>query len=409
MPLDSDVVLLGTGAAPLVAASQLLSAGKSVLLLNPDFDFFLEDSELPLDPLLPGVGGRFDRDRFFSNTPERVVEVLRPHFPGAVEFKAGGGKSGFHDTQAPHVRARGRLWVAPAGKPEAWDAFENLYLEASEGDFKPQILEGAQASHRFPGCQSNEGAYRGLYIPKMCDVDVSRYRNGLLEFVRERLGPERVVCDAVQIEIMPGVVRFYSGGQARTARAKNGILVFWTPKLTAWILAQTRKTEATPVIPTGIRFWEEWTLSSGPPIDPSIIGVFASVGGDLAVWGQLEGELPTGTSPTRAVPLVALRPGPIVGIDSIYAPSAGMSWASEDSFRSLFDLCGSFLKWDRVTVSAMKARAIFEWPLEKRARIWNLTNADPSVYVVPYCDGPLSQIVQSARESCALIEVGEPT
>ncbi|MEK6579749.1 MAG: hypothetical protein AABZ55_11025 [Bdellovibrionota bacterium] len=209
MPLDSDVVLLGTGAAPLVAASQLLSAGKSVLLLNPDFDFFLEDSELPLDPLLPGVGGRIDRDRFFSNTPERVVEVLRPHFPGAVEFKAGGGKSGFHDTQAPHVRARGRLWVAPAGKPEAWDAFENLYLEASEGDFKPQILEGAQASHRFPGCQSNEGAYRGLYIPKMCDVDVSRYRNGLLEFVRERLGPERVVCDAVQIEIMHGGVRFY--------------------------------------------------------------------------------------------------------------------------------------------------------------------------------------------------------
>ena len=36
MPFDSDVALLGTGVAPLVAANHLLAQGKSVLLLNPD-------------------------------------------------------------------------------------------------------------------------------------------------------------------------------------------------------------------------------------------------------------------------------------------------------------------------------------------------------------------------------------
>ncbi len=52
MTFDSDVALFGTGVAPLVAANHLLVQGKSVLLLNPDWDFFLEDSELPLDPML---------------------------------------------------------------------------------------------------------------------------------------------------------------------------------------------------------------------------------------------------------------------------------------------------------------------------------------------------------------------
>ena len=55
-PHDSDVALIGTGIAPLIAAAHLISQGKRVLVLNPDFDFFLEDSELPLDPMLPLEG-----------------------------------------------------------------------------------------------------------------------------------------------------------------------------------------------------------------------------------------------------------------------------------------------------------------------------------------------------------------
>ena len=77
---DSDVALIGTGLAPLVAASHLLSQGKSVLVLNPDFDFFLEDSELSLDPLLPLSSAGLDPKRLAANLPEQVLSQLRPRF-----------------------------------------------------------------------------------------------------------------------------------------------------------------------------------------------------------------------------------------------------------------------------------------------------------------------------------------
>src|SRR5436190_17155736 len=103
MSFDSDVAVLGTGIAPLIGATHLLTQGKSVLVLNPDRDFFLEDSELPLDPLLPLPSSA----RISESLPERALGELRPHFPGAVEFWSSDSvPSGFHDASAPHVRSR---------------------------------------------------------------------------------------------------------------------------------------------------------------------------------------------------------------------------------------------------------------------------------------------------------------
>ena len=93
-----------------------------------------------------------------------------------------------------------------------WEELEDLYVEASDADLNPQILDGLPAARKFPGFSSHIGNFRGLFIPKLCDVDTVRYRNGLLEFVRERLGPERVVCAVNQIELMPEGIRFHSKG-----------------------------------------------------------------------------------------------------------------------------------------------------------------------------------------------------
>ena len=84
---SADDALLGTGIAPLVAANHLLAQGKSVLLLNPDRDFFLEDSELPLDPLLQGLP---DPKRLTRSSPEQALAELRPDFPGASYSAAAG-------------------------------------------------------------------------------------------------------------------------------------------------------------------------------------------------------------------------------------------------------------------------------------------------------------------------------
>src|SRR6185437_15942931 len=132
MALDADVALLGTGVAPLVAASRLIAEGKSIILLNPDYDFFREDSELPIDPLLPGSSGF--GPRLGGGSADRAVAELRPTFPGALELwppplKSTKVDGGYRDPEAPHVRARSRLWILPK---EATELEEDLYLRASE-------------------------------------------------------------------------------------------------------------------------------------------------------------------------------------------------------------------------------------------------------------------------------------
>src|ERR1700722_6982059 len=122
MPFDSDVVLVGTGVAPLIAARELSSQGKSVLVINPDWDFFLEDSETSLDPwICTGPTAR----RLRLSLPEETLSRLRPSFPGAVELWP--LQEGFHDPWAPHVRQRSLLWIANRTGSD----LETLFVEAS--------------------------------------------------------------------------------------------------------------------------------------------------------------------------------------------------------------------------------------------------------------------------------------
>jgi hypothetical protein len=390
MPFDSDVALLGTGVAPLVAANYLLGQGKSVLLLNPDRDFFLEDSELPLDPLLQDTPSP---KRLARSSPENALAELRPDFPGAIEFwSAHTGKQGFHDPDAPHVRQRGRLWMSSFDKNRLWnwEELEDLYVEASDAGFNPQILEGLQAAKRFPGFSGNAGTFRGLMLPKLCDVDTVRYRNGLLEFVRERLPLERVVCAVNQIDCMPEGIRFHANGTLNTAKLKDGMLVFWTPQLSTWVLNQAKKAEVQPKLPRGVRLWEQWSLNSRDEPDPGMIGML----GDMAVWADFEGIPPENKQSHR---LAVLRSGPLVSPKGLNLPQQGLNWASAQSFGSLSNLCHNFLKWDRFSIHSLRARAIFEWENEES---WLLTPSDPLVQVVTACDGPLVDVVRVARSAC---------
>lgn len=396
MPFDSDVALLGTGVAPLVAASHFLSQGKSVLLLNPNTDFFLEDSELPIDPMIRSQEEEYPKislDRIIRNHPEHALNELRPDFPGAVEFWSGieaEDETGFRDLAAPHVRSRSWLWVASHD-----DQIEDLYIETSDGGLKPQILEGLQATRRFPGASATDGLFRGLFLPRLCDVDVIRYRNGLLEFVRERLGSERVVCGTTLLELMPGGVRFYFRGQSATAKLRDGILVFWTPRLTSWVLGQARKTEVIPKMPEGIRLWEQWSLVSKKNLDAGVVGIFK----EMAVWAEAEGR----PEENRLNRLAVLRSGPRVESDALSSPQGGLSWASAESLSAVSSLCHSFLGWNQVSVRSMTPKAIFEW---KEAKPWVLSQEAPGTHVIPECDGPLSRVVGVARSACSLLSHG---
>lgn len=391
MPFDSDVALLGTGVAPLIAANHLLSQGKSVLVLNPDLDFFLEDSELPLDPLLHG---QLSPERILRSTPSQALALLRPDFPGAIEFwTANNQKAGYHDPTAPHIRERDRLWISPFEQDSdlEWSALENLFVEAADSGLNPQILEGFSAGRRFPGTASSASNMRGLLLPKLCDIDIMRYRIGLMEFVRERLGQEKVVCAVNQVDWMPGGIRFRAGKSLNTARLKKGMLVFWTPRLSNWILNQCHAFEVTPPSPKGIRIWEEWSLISRDPPNPQVIGNFS----DMTVWADYEG--PPASGQRQSSQLSVLRAGTLTSPNSQPLPEGGLNWASSESFNSLNRLCQGFLKWEHTTIRGMKARAIFEWPDESS---WQLCKLDPMIQIVKACDGPLIDVVRVAKACC---------
>jgi hypothetical protein len=383
MSLDSDFVLIGTGLAPLVAANQLLAEGKSVLILNPDFDFFLEDSELPLDPLLDLE--TIVPSQLARSSPERVLGELRPPFPGSVELWTGTDLPGFHDPSAPHIRQRSRLWVA--SNEEEWEKCEAFFVESSDAGLNPQILEGLALVKRFPGFSGKVSPQRGVMIPKLCDVDVSRYRNGLLEFVRERLGVERIVSSANQIELIPEGLRFHSQGSAHTARIREKVLVYWTPKLSSWILSQAKTREITPVFPHGVRLWEEWSLVSRDVLDPSAVGAFKN----LTVWTEIEGNPEDSLTPLNR--LSVLRAGALAPVTEA---SRIASWASHDSFASLSELCNGFLKWDRFSIRNLKARALFEWESDAG---WTLSESDPTIEIVCGCEGSLMDVVRRASQS----------
>jgi hypothetical protein len=420
MSLECDVALLGTGVAPLVAATHLLAQGLQVVVLNPDHDFFLEDSELPLDPLLELESGpenelAFLRARLQESLPERALEVLRPDFPGAIEFWSGSAPAGFHDRSAPHVRQRDRLWLAPhdpastsedAGGPKhrkQRERVDALYVECSDLGFHPQIVDEVQALKRFPGASGRPATapYDGFQLSKLCDVDVSRYRSGLLEFLRERLGPERLLCSVSGLALTEEGLRFHAGRFGRTLRAAEGTLVFWTPRLTHWILDQAKRFECSPVLPSGIRCWEQWVLSSRDPVDLSAIGVFE----DMLVWGDIEGP----PSPDRELTRLSLLRSAVWTPVSTRGElreliGAGWDWASAASLDSIQRLCLGFLKWDHASIRGMRPRVVFEW--DARARPWGISVDGSRCLVVPECDGPLVGAVRSVRRACAAFQEG---
>ncbi|MBC7691605.1 MAG: hypothetical protein H7222_07530 [Methylotenera sp.] len=415
MPSDSDVALLGTGIAPLLAASTFLAEGKSVLILNPEWDFFSENSELSLDPLWPAATQGISLDQVRQSLPENVLANLRPHFPGAIELWPA---QGYQDRFAPHVRSRQRLWVQSLDhrqrtqRVQDWQEIEDLYLRSADAGFNPQSLDGAVAYHRFPGSSNTQGTRgshsnpapepslqtKGISLPKLCDVDVPRYRNGLREFIRDRMDSERVVTNASQIELTADGVRYRSGGTSHTSLLREGLMVFWTPRLTKWVLAQSRKYEVVPKLPRGVRTWEDWSLVSREAIDPTIVGSFEN----MVAWAETEGA-PSSDAPIKS--LAVLRAGALASLKSAEQVSAEAStWASGDSFRGLSRLCHDFLGWENYTVRSVRPRSIFEWDQTPKVESFSLLQGSYSARVVCAGDGPIFHVARAVREACQQFE-----
>ena len=394
MKLSVDYLLIGTGAAPLLAAQRLSNRGDTVAILNPDSDFFLENSELPLDLMNFESITSYLSKRFTNNLPEQVYRDLSPEFPGAIELWKGETQQNAGDFQvegAPWIHSRYRMWVAPERSARV-DRLENLYLRMLDLGWKPQWLEGVSLAKRFPGFSSRDlesrdvGNWVGFLGPRFADVDVARYRTGLLEFVRERLGRENIHTSAHILDIDEKGVRFQlATGLPQTLQVGRAVLYVWTPKMERILKQNLEKYQPRALAQFQAanekHLWDEWDLLSRDPVNPSVV---AHLDG-IRVWSHGEGEPPIGgwnrvKIMRRNFP-IATHSNHLLG---------------EQSFQEISRLIFNFLGWERFTVRNMTPRQMYRWhhtsPIE-------YDSDGVRTLIIHACDGPLHWIAQQVRQT----------
>ncbi len=440
MKLERDLALIGNGVAPLIAASYLQAQGKSVVLLNPDWDFFLENSELPLDPHL--LQFPCPSRKLLQQSPEQMLKKLRPYVPGVLEywdtpepgrrlptrlkaasspptaaFSAGGSGTtsaggGFYDPSAPHVRRRSKIWLTHGQQQggRGWDQaeLEDFYLKALEAHLKPTLLTARAARQNFPGFfqrffqdQAGEGEEGcALVLSKFCDIDLVRFRYRLLEFQREKLTAAGLFCAAQEIQPCREGLQFSHNGATQIAHLKEGSMIFWTPHLSPLLCKLTHtlkpstpcaKKAAPPAPqPLGVRVWEQWLFRVPAPLDPSLVITYPS----LALWSHLEGkpEL-SGSAQTLAV----LRAGQLLQDGQRFCvPPEAM-----EDLSALFRLSrGQKAVSESLALASLTTHGIFEWPPESEYQAWWLRAQSPRLQVVPGSDGSLGEIVSVVERAC---------
>ena len=390
MKLKVDYLLIGTGAAPLLAAQKLAQRGDSAAILNPDPDFFLEDSELALDLLSFETANTDLSRRFSNNLPEQVYRDLIPEFPGALETakEEDATKTGeeYRVEGAPWIRSRHRLWVAPEKGPSR-ERMEILYLRALDLGLKPQWLEGLALAKRFPGFSMKNLEARdldgwvGFVGPRLGDIDVSRYCTGLLEFVRERLGRENVLTNVHLLDADSRGVRF-QGRQGLPSNIEVGraVLHFWTPRLERKLKQQLESHH--PRALKGFQEsatrqqWEEWDLLSRDPVNPFVVAHLES----LRIWSHGEGLPPRG------------------GWNHIKVMRRenSKSWVGEQSFQDLSRMVFQYMGWERFTVRRMTPRLLYRW--NQTTPIEYETDGLRTL-IIPGSDGPLHWIASQVRKA----------
>ena len=385
-----DYLLIGTGVAPLLAAQRLANRGDSVAILNPDHDFFLENSELPLDLLSFETTNADISLRFSNNLPEKIYRDLIPEFPGAIELWKEEDQSkndrAFQVESAPWIRFRHRLWVAPVRSKSA-DRLENLYLRSLDLGWKPKWLEGVSLAKRFPGFSSKNSEIRdvekwvGFLGPRFGDIDVGRYRTGLLEYVRERLGRENIMTSAHILNTDSKGVRFQlATGLPATLEVGRAVLHFWTPKMERNLRQNLEKHQ--PRLLGSFdqsvtkQPWEEWDILSRDPVAANVVAHLESI----RVWSHGDGEPPhDGWNRIK-----------------LMRRAQADSFLGEQSFQDLSKVLFRFLGWERCTVRGMSPRVFYRW--NKTAPLEFDADGVRSVVILA-CDGPIHWIASQVRHT----------
>jgi hypothetical protein len=378
-----DYVLIGTGLAPLIAARELMDLGKSVGILNPLRDFFLENGELPVDL----KGGELSRNL------DQVADLLSPYYPGNVErlnlssLRKKVEAPEYRDPLAPAVRLREK--VIAASSPRDRDRLEAHYVArmGNEGDARHlQWIEGLMVTRRFPGFSKKAGSadgVQGLWERSVVEMDVQRYCSGILDFLLERIEPSGIQYSVEDVQVHGSILKFRAaktGSGMQSWEVREHVLIFCSPAMMPLIRELARdcdRSDSTGLGSYEVIQWEKWNVSSRDAVDPGLIGVY----GDLWIWADYQGD----------EGLV----GPI-DLAAVLRPVSKGGVASEGTFQDLSLLFHEFLGWDRFSVRGVQVyhQLVFH---QTPASILKLRNSERMVRLVTGVDGPPWQIVSQAK------------
>jgi len=399
MQHKTDIVLIGTGLAPLISAMGFLSHGKQVVILNPEKDYFSENSEFSLDPLNP-VDSELTIEKILENKSADVLNKIKPFFPGIVEYSGlqntkNKEMENFHDEMAPHVRERARIWVYQKQDLKQKEFFESLYIKCLDNQIKSQMLDSYQVLKFFPG---HSGILTedlsGFVIDDFCDYDVKRFRQGLYDFIQEKLGPDRFINDLSGIELSSKGIKYYS----RTAEKRgwsslmpnDGVYVFWTPKLTQWILKEIKNSNSKITKDDHLVLWENWSLVSRERLDHSIIGCFE----DLIVRSEIDGH-PGYDAHQNHYRLSVNRPVMKVKAEEYSSTDLDKRVASIESFEQISRLCKNVLNWEKFSIRSFDSQVVFKW---HKNQIESYEKYPFPVFTIKGCEGPIPTVLKSVKQ-----------
>lgn len=383
MRQEADLVLIGTGLAPLLIAVEAMSNGKRVALMNPDSDFFLEDSELPF-PLLGGT----EPEPWVRNGIEEAYQALSPFFPGAIEqwsSHKGELERGFYDPTAPHLRGRSFLILKEFPEHREIVELDRLGNALRKLGVPATAHEGLAALKRFPGFSGSgvESAH-AISVPQVYDLDLERYRQGILQLVWDRLGDDSIFYRASSFHFDSNEVRFYSNGRLKTLRFEDRVILFWTPRIARLFTAIGKQ----PYLPSKVRALEQWNLTSREELDPSVIGVYEGA----YVWSNYEGSPEEEDIGSQQRSLSVL-------LEELQ-DSAGLSipYLREASFKQTSRLCKEFLNWDKYSVRSIRPRTCFVWEGIETG-LYPAGAGFPNVSISTGCDGSVLDVARAAKKA----------
>lgn len=345
--LQAQVALIGSGMAPLIVMRNLVQDGYRVVLINPLRDFFVEQSELPLDwendDPLEAVRTSFSRD-----------------FPGPLEDCDFSIKSRIIASQ-PSTE-----------KKVSWEDLEALYLKKSLQNKVPaQILDASGVRSRFPLVPKTTELLRGVAFSKSWTVDVDRFRHAVLQLVRERVDRSHVLSDVQDVEYMPGGVRFFHQGESLSVSVEKQTLIFSTPGIARLSQNWLRRFQSERFVglPPPAREWKRWRIVSREAARLDALGVF----GATACWANLR-------EPT------------LLNVIEQVGERSRFEQADLSELRSL---CVSFLGWDKFSVRELHACRVYDWSQTPKL---NVKALDDRCAWVGRSDGNLFQVVEHATQ-----------